>query len=63
MHTTPPRDEECPTDTVYPAIPFLRLRRREREPISPEHCLLGPDCLVCRWRREGLLNLPDRRAA
>ena len=66
MHSTPPRGEVRPTDTVDYAssVPLLRLRRQGREPIPPERCLLGPDCLVCRWRRAGLLDLqPETRAA
>ena len=41
------------SETVPPAI--LRLRRSERELTPPEVCRLGPECLVCRWRREGLI--------
>lgn len=41
-----------------PTVPLLRLRRREREPVPPERCLLGPRCLVCQWRRAGLLDPP-----
>ncbi|PAP76366.1 hypothetical protein BSZ37_07870 [Rubrivirga marina] len=37
-------------------VPLLRLRGHDREPVPPEACLLGPRCLVCRWRREGLLD-------
>lgn len=33
-------------------IPHVHFRR---EPIPPEACRLGPRCLVCRWRREGLI--------
>ena len=70
--THPPRppSEVRPTGPVggppdvTPPVPLLRLRRHGREPIPPERCLLGPDCLVCRWRREGLLDRPpDDRAA
>ena len=63
MHQSP-RDEVRPIDPVEPTIPLLRLRQRDREPIPPERCLLGPDCLVCQWRRAGLLDLtPERKAA
>ena len=66
MSQSSPRDELRPTDTVaYAApVPLLRLRKQDREVIPPERCLLGPDCHVCRWRREGLLDLqPETRAA
>ncbi|PAP77250.1 hypothetical protein [Rubrivirga marina] len=69
MTHSPPRDEVRPADPVAdpfsgPAVPLLRLRRPGREAIPPEACLLGPRCLVCRWRREGLLDVePERRAA
>ena len=66
MHQSPSRDELRPADTVDYASPvsLLRLRRRDREVIPPEACLLGPDCEVCRWRREGLLDpQPETRAA
>ena len=38
-----------------PALPLLSLRG-ERRVIPPEACRLGDDCLVCRWRRAGLLD-------
>ena len=46
---------DTPVDDRY-AVPLLRLRRHDREPVPPEACLVGPRCLVCRWRREGLLD-------
>lgn len=61
MNHSPLRGEARPIDTVAPpgsTVPLLRLRRQGREPIPPERCLLGPGCLVCRWRREGLLDPP-----
>lgn len=72
MQLSTPQGEICPANTVGDpttvdyASPLLltRLRQYDREPIPPELCRLGPDCLVCRWRREGLLDLrPDSRAA
>ena len=66
MHSTPPRGRGRFTDTVDYVSPvsLLRLRQRDREVIPPERCLLGPDCLVCRWRREGLLDpQPETLAA
>ena len=63
MNITPPQGEVRPHATFDspfsgPTVPLLRLRQRGREPISPEACLLGPRCLVCRWRRAGLLDPP-----
>ena len=66
MSQSPPRGEVRPIDAVdfRSPVPLLRLRQHDQEPIPPECCLLGPECLVCRWRREGLLDLtPERRAA
>ncbi len=75
MHSTPPQGEVRPFDTVDPTnsvgpidyvspVPLHRLHQRDREVIPPERCLLGPDCLVCQWRREGFLDLrPETRAA
>ena len=66
MHPSTPQGEDRPADRFDYAspVPLLRLRRRDREVIPPERCLLGPDCQVCRWRREGLLDLrPETRAA
>lgn len=40
-----------------PDVPFARLRRRDRQVIQPEACLLK-DCPVCAWRRAGLLDAP-----
>ncbi|OZC02396.1 hypothetical protein [Rubricoccus marinus] len=54
MHTPHPQAEPRLRETVPTAI--LRLRRSSREVIPPEACRLGPDCVVCRWRREGLLD-------
>ena len=57
-----PQGEVRPTVTyadLEPApIPLLRLRDRDRSVIPPEACLVGPRCLVCRWRGEGLLDHP-----
>ena len=51
-----PQGELRPTDTAPSSpIPLLRLRGHDRDPIPPEACLVGPDCLVCRWRQAGLL--------
>ncbi len=71
MHPFTPQGEIRPFDTValdtvdYPSpVPLLRLRGRDREVIPPERCRLGPDCQVCQWRRQGLLEVrPDTRAA
>lgn len=38
-------------------IPLLRLRSYDRPVIRPEDCLV-PGCLICAWRRAGLLDLP-----
>ena len=62
MNPLPPRAELRPADTPVDdrfTVPLLRLRRRDREPIPPEACLVGERCLVCRWRREGLLDRAD----
>ena len=49
-------------DLVPPdGLPLVQLRRPRRTPIPPEQCRLGPECLVCRWRRAGLLDRPRRR--
>ncbi len=61
--THPPNPADVrPADTSADAppagpsvVPLLRLRDRDRRAIPPEACLLGPRCLVCRWRREGLV--------
>ncbi|PAP75091.1 hypothetical protein [Rubrivirga marina] len=60
--TPQPQAEVRPADTppARPTVPLLRLRGRERRAIAPEACLLGPRCLVCRWRREGLIPPADR---
>lgn len=67
MTPSTPQGEIRPVRTVrddeYPVVPLLRLRRRHRDVIPPERCLLGPDCLVCQWRRDGLLDGPIKRAA
>lgn len=52
-HSSQPQDELRPS--VPSSVPLLRLRRADREPIPPDRCLVGEDCLVCRWRREGLI--------
>lgn len=39
-------------------VPLLALRRREWRVIPPDQCRLGPSCLVCQWRQDGLLDLP-----
>ena len=45
------------------SLPLLSLRG-ERHVIPPDDCRLGPRCLVCVWRRAGLLDkLPDTEAA
>ena len=44
---------------VSPPVPLLRLRGHGRDSVLPERCLLGPACLVCRWRRAGLLDGSD----
>ena len=36
-------------------VPLRRLRSGRGRPVPPEACRLGPDCQVCRWRRDGLL--------
>ena len=75
MNSLQPQGEIRPIDTVdaNPAdpvavdlvpsdgLPLVRLRRPRRAPILPEQCRLGPECLVCRWRRAGLLDRPRRR--
>ena len=52
--TTPPAG----TPVLSPGHVVDALRRRSRDVIGPADCLLGPDCLVCRWRRAGLLDHP-----
>lgn len=37
--------------------PLNRLRSRDRQVITPEACLVK-HCMVCQWRREGLLGTP-----
>ena len=49
------RPVPTPASGSPPAIPLLSLRG-ERRVIPPEACRLGDDCLVCRWRRAGLLD-------
>ncbi|HEX9951371.1 MAG TPA: hypothetical protein VGB53_06350 [Rubricoccaceae bacterium] len=41
-------------------IPLLRLRGYDRPVIRPEECRV-PGCLVCQWRRAGLLDSPVLR--
>ena len=41
-------------------LPLLRLRGHDRPVILPEACLV-PGCLVCQWRRAGLLDHPAPR--
>ena len=61
---TRPPDRPGPTPYVSdPAspVPLARLRTGNREPIPPEKCLV-PRCLVCAWRRAGLIpDLPSNR--
>lgn len=64
MNTLHSLGELCPVATVIDLdrqleyIPPLRRLRSRHEPIQPEDCLVGPRCLVCMWRRQGLLNTP-----
>ena len=41
-------------------VPLLALRRREWRVIPPEDCRVT-DCLVCAWRKAGLLDSPVAR--
>lgn len=52
-----PSDAVGSPPAVDVSVPLLRLRGYRREPVLPEDCLLGPSCLVCRWRRAGLLEV------
>lgn len=38
-------------------VPLLRLRGHDRPVIGPEDCLVS-GCLVCAWRKAGLLDAP-----
>lgn len=66
MYTTPTLGEIRPSVTsgdpnAEPfTIPLLRLRGHDRPVIQPEDCLVR-DCLVCQWRRAGLLDRPETR--
>ena len=63
MNTTQPLDEVRPSTTPGTLhaepfrIPLLRLRGHDRTVILPDECQVK-DCLVCQWRREGLLDHP-----
>lgn len=46
MNPNTPQGEIRP---IHAVIPY------RREPIAPEDCRLGPSCLVCQWRRTGLI--------
>ena len=51
-----PQGELRPPATAPPRPPApLPPVRYRREPIPPEACRLGPRCLVCLWRRAGLI--------
>lgn len=41
-------------------VPLLRLRGHYRTVIQPEACLVA-NCLICAWRRTGLLDHPTPR--
>ena len=41
-------------------LPLLRLRGHDRQIILPKDCLVA-DCLVCAWRKAGLLDSPVAR--
>ena len=63
MKPDPHKDEVRPTATLDPEpveTPLLSLRG-ERRVIAPDACRLGDRCLVCRWRRAGLLDVIDDR--
>ena len=67
MNTTPTQGEVRPSVTSDDAlaepfvVPLLRLRGHDRQVILPEDCRV-PDCLVCAWRRAGLLDHPTPRS-
>ena len=57
MNPTTPQEELRPSCTVM--LPRVHY---PREPIAPQDCRLGPRCLVCSWRREGLIPPASPRA-
>lgn len=67
MNTTPTQGEIRPSVTTGDpfanpyaepfTVPLLRLRGYDRPVIEPEDCRV-PGCLVCQWRRAGLLDPP-----
>jgi hypothetical protein len=68
-HTIPQgevRPSVAPSETLaepHPepfVVPLLRLRGHDRQVIEPEDCLVE-GCLVCAWRRAGLLDHPTPR--
>ncbi|HEX8298247.1 MAG TPA: hypothetical protein VF594_03730 [Rubricoccaceae bacterium] len=67
MNTTPTLGEIRPSITPGDAlaephhepfvVPLLRLRGYDRPVIEPEDCLVT-GCLICAWRKAGLLDAP-----
>ena len=68
MNITPTLGEIRPSHTTGDpyaepfTLPLLRLRGHDRRVILPEACLV-PGCLVCQWRRQGLLDASAPPAA
>ncbi len=63
MYTTPTQGDNRPSVTsgdpfAEPySVPLLRLRGHVRQVIEPQDCRV-PGCLVCQWRKAGLLDAP-----
>ena len=66
MNTNPTLGEIRPSHTTGDpfaepyVVPLLRLRGHDRPVILPEDCLVA-GCLICAWRRAGLLDHPTPR--
>ena len=63
MNTITTLGEIRPSTTGYHAeltIPLLTLRGHDRQVIQPDQCRIT-DCLVCTWRKAGLLDHPTSR--
>ena len=59
--TADPHAEDPLADDLY-RVPLLGLRGRDRPRITPETCRM-PQCPICGWMREGLLDVPDPQRA